>query len=180
MRQVLDPNSAIEALKTPIGWSNIDDSLLWPIEKNGNYSTKSGYVSLMDDAKNSSSRPSTSFSHSAASWKGIWEALVPKRVKHFVWRVNHNAIASKLSLFTEKISRDSLCPISKTCEESIEHLFLLCRWTTLLWYGLQICPVPTPFNTTSVSIWLENMILDDNNIVSSRDLPLATAFIALW
>lgn len=33
----------------------------------------------------------------------------------------------------------------------MEHLFLLCPWTTPLWSGLQIFPVPTNYNISSMN-----------------------------
>lgn len=41
LRQTLEATSAIDALKTPIGWTTSEDILFWPLTKDGNYSTKS-------------------------------------------------------------------------------------------------------------------------------------------
>lgn len=103
-------------------------------------------------------KPSGSFVLSAASWKGIWGARVPERVKHPIWRIKHSAIASKLNLSIKHITRDTVCPIYKQDEETTEHLFLLCPWTTPLWYGLQVFRVPTTSNITNMARWWRTLL----------------------
>lgn len=39
LREALHPSSAIEALKSPIGWFNLIDNLFWPPSKDGCYAT---------------------------------------------------------------------------------------------------------------------------------------------
>lgn len=107
---------------------------------------------------------SCSFLHSIKSWKGIWGAKVPERIKH-------GAIATRLNLAIKHVASDSLCPICRQEEEFIEHLFLLCPWTTPLWHGLQVCRVPTSQNVSNMARWLENIIENENLTNYQNTLP---------
>lgn len=48
-------------------------------------------------------------------------------------------------------------------EESLEHLFLLCPWTSPLWFGLQICQVPIFLSISSIFVWLEGFVISISN-----------------
>lgn len=138
-RLCLHPKSAIEALKNPIGFSDLEDRLYWPLTQDVIYSVKSGYKCLNEGPAILDMAPSSSYSHSEVSWKKIWSASVPGRIKQFVWRLKHNAIATSKNLVRRRIARDSVCSICCREKETLETLFFLCLWTTLVWFRLQLC-----------------------------------------
>lgn len=47
LRETLVPKSTIEVVQTHIGWSDPVNSLIWPLAKDGSYSVKSEYGSLI-------------------------------------------------------------------------------------------------------------------------------------
>lgn len=49
LQTALKPVGAIEALKVPIGWTNQEDKLVWPLTKDGVYTVKSSYRSINDN-----------------------------------------------------------------------------------------------------------------------------------
>lgn len=61
-------------------------------------------------------------------------------------------------MFKKRITRDPICLVCKGGEETIEHLFLLCAWTTPIWFGLQICHVSTIVNTSIMVKWLDQFL----------------------
>lgn len=129
--------------------------------------------------------PSSSFVHSEKGWKGTWGARVPERVKHFIWRIKHGSIASKVNLAIKHIAikhiaRDTLCPICKLEEETTEHVFPLCPWTSPFWFGLQVCSVPTSLSVSSMVIWLESVIEQENLAKDQHTITLTTVFYDLW
>lgn len=96
--------------------------------------------------------PTSSCVPSEASWRKMWIAKVPGRVKHFIWRLKHNTITSSANLVKKMIASSPLCAVCKQSEESIEHIFFLCPWTTPVWLGLQLCPVPNHLNITHFGV----------------------------
>lgn len=107
-------------------------------------------------------------------------AEVPKRVKHFAWKIRHNTVATRQNMLARKISKDAMCPIFESSEETIEHLFLLCPWTAPIWFGLQISLVPTVITTSNIYLWLDRFLEGDS--ASNPDLGtyLSNAITALW
>lgn len=86
-------------------------------------------------------KSSTSYTQSELSWKAIWNAKVPERIKEFTWKIKHNAIATRGNLALKRIATDSICPICEKAEETLEHLFLLCPWTSpcVVWSAGLFC-----------------------------------------
>lgn len=105
---------------------------------------------------------------------------MPERVKHFIWRVRHNVVASKTNVYKKRISRSNMCPIREVEDETLEHIFLLCPWTTPIWFSLETCSVPTRENTSNMAAWLDNF-LDPSNLNYPRaHNHYATVFQSLW
>jgi hypothetical protein len=65
----------------------------------------------------------------------IWNNLCPPKVEVFMWQLLQGRIMVRSVLrsfgFVPGPSVD--CVLCKSCEESIDHLFLHCRWTRELW-----------------------------------------------
>lgn len=180
LREFLEPATAIEAMKTPIGWRSGKDSLFWPHEVDGWYSTKSGYKCLWEVTASVRKGPTTSFVHSKECWKCIWRKKIPERVKHLIWRVKHDVVASRSNLAIKHIPIDTKCPICKREEETSEHIFLLCPWTTPIWHSLQVCSVPTPNNTSTLAVWLEKLFSQEYCSSQHKQLTLSSICYAIW
>lgn len=146
----------------------------------GNYSVSSGYKCLSECSPHSTATPSSSYIHSEASWKMIWKAKNPDRNKQFIWRLQHNAIATRRNLVRKKIASDPRCPICKMEEETIEHLLFLCPWTTSVWFGLQLCPVPKKENVTHFGDWIDSLVDPSWCLVADKDTLFAILMVTLW
>lgn len=75
----------------------------------------------------------TSFQPSPELWKNIWKLQTPSKVKNFMWCLCQNALPTKDNLFRRKILPDPICPLCTHERETVEHLFLLCPWTSQIW-----------------------------------------------
>ncbi|KAK5818765.1 hypothetical protein PVK06_023710 [Gossypium arboreum] len=87
--------------KIPIGSASSRDRLLRHFTKSGDYEIRSSYRFLCDEEnvieRNS---PSTSLDCSAASKNlaKLWKLQLAPKVKTFIWRTCHNAVATKKNL----------------------------------------------------------------------------------
>lgn len=52
-----------------------------------------------------------------------------------MWKALHLAIDTMANLFKQRSSTSPLCPLCNLHEESVEHIFLLCPWVKLVWFG---------------------------------------------
>lgn len=124
------------------------------------------------------SPPSSSYLDSEVSWKAIWQVDVPGRVKHFVWKLKHNAIASRLNLGKRRITSEVLCPICHNGEETIEHIFFLCPWT--IWFGLQLCPVPSHLIISHFGDWFDSILNANWCVGEDRKTLVCYIMLTLW
>ncbi|KAH0992419.1 hypothetical protein GBA52_003902 [Prunus armeniaca] len=119
----------------PIGNGKEEDRLVWPGEKNGRFSVRSGYHCIHAlQVETTTRKASTSSRIDPLVWKNIWKAEVSPKIKNFLWRVTHDRLPTAMALQERKIARTPLCPICQAHEESIDHLLLFCPWVELIWF----------------------------------------------
>lgn len=87
-----------------------EDKRYWLPEKKGHYTVKSGYWRLYEKVflKQNPETPSTS-EFDESTWKAIWDLHIPPKVKIFIWKATHGAIATEANLSKHHV------PISPTC-----------------------------------------------------------------
>lgn len=116
-----------------IGDSSRSDRLIWPFEKNGKFSIKSGYHWAIDRYI---SPPNSSLSLiPTCFWKLVWSLKTPPKIRSFLWKTLHGALATMENLARRRSAQSPLCPICQLQEETIEHLFLQCPWVSAIWRG---------------------------------------------
>ncbi|OMO53103.1 Endonuclease/exonuclease/phosphatase [Corchorus capsularis] len=119
------PVSEKEAtMDIPLSFQVKDDKIIWPQDKTGKYSVKTGYRVLKEEKPNQV-RQSASSSHNIDQevWKIIWNLKVPVKIKQFLWRLMEKAVATNLAIFQKKVRNDPVCPFCDKVE-SIEHMLL--------------------------------------------------------
>lgn len=149
IRANLSPHSVVAVMQTPISWSRPRDVFFWPHTKDGVYSVKSGYNCYRVPLPTHTSRASSSHNIPHSIWNCIWCARVPEKIKHFMWRLTHNAISVKDNLWRKKLAKNPLCPICLPEPEIVEHMDLLCPWTEPLWFGLNVIKMPSRVGLSS-------------------------------
>ncbi|OMP05396.1 hypothetical protein COLO4_08881 [Corchorus olitorius] len=106
------------------------DKRVWPKEKSGIYSVKSGYASKKWDLwQGLLDRASSSHQVDRRLWKEIWHIKAPSKVKVFTWRLRRRALATNEELWKRKCIAEPVCVLCGEDVETIEHMLLLCSWT---------------------------------------------------
>lgn len=130
---------AIECIPLSSTWE--PDKLIWPFERNGAYTVRSGYH-LQHQVRSKPSLQSTHSSHivNPTVWKQLRNCSALPKVKHFIWRACTNSLPSMANLYARKVVSS---PIS-LCVLSVWTIWK--RWNIscysvpgLLGYGL-VCP----------------------------------------
>lgn len=180
IRQNFPPADAIQIVQTPIAWHNGDDSLWWPFTKSGEYTTKTGYFQAYKQQHRINLAPSTSLGISYTIWKDIWKVGVPQKIKHFLWKVCHNALPVGENLWKKKVANSPICPLCGVENETIEHMLLLCEWTRGVWFGLQIQCTPRRQCITSIHDWLGNLFKVFEELQEFNEFAKISICCALW
>lgn len=109
------------------------DKRVWLGEKNGIYSTKSGYRLMRKKVPHTGD--------SATNWmKLIWEVHIPPKIRFFLWRAAKDALPVGSLLATRGVRSELNC---KRCgdEESILHIFFDCDFARRIWQLAPISPL---------------------------------------
>ncbi|KAM6542760.1 hypothetical protein CsatB_007207 [Cannabis sativa] len=98
------------------------DKLNWIHETSGFYSVKSAYKLLqkLKGGWHQEEDEQTKF------WTKFWKLKIPPKVKNLVWRAGRECLPTLKQLRLRRVDVQTLCPICRDAEESIEHALLLC------------------------------------------------------
>jgi len=105
------------------GTSTSQDGLFWNHNCNGNFSVKEAYKKL------------NSFTHQVTGWpwKLIWKVKIPLKVSCFTWLLAKQAVLTQENLMKRGIQLSPRCFLCGEEAETVNHLFLHCRITNILW-----------------------------------------------
>jgi len=108
----------------------VDDAFIWSHNKNGVYTTKSGYSWLLHNSTSSSITPSH------LSWSWIWSLKIPEKFKLLVWLACHNAIPTLSLLHHLNIAPAATCSRCGENEETVLHYIRDYRFSSVIWQKL--------------------------------------------
>ncbi|XP_070010645.1 uncharacterized protein [Nicotiana sylvestris] len=118
------------------------DRPIWSINANGIFTTKSTY-SLIDNHEGS-----------VNDFDWIWHLRASKKIIFFLWLCYHNRLPTRTYLNNIGINIDRMCPICKSAEETITHIFLSCLIANRFWNEIGI-------NNTSITLveghWIDTV-----------------------
>jgi hypothetical protein len=169
-RRWLSADLIIQETKLREKMSNIvlvpeDDIHVWDWNKNGLFSVKSVYKDI------SSAGIDRSFKH-------LWKAKIPLKIKVWLWLIWHNAIASK-DIMLERGWMGS--PKCQLCDqnESIHHLFFSCPAAKFVWscVAKSIGAQNRPGNFSQFFWWFPQFVPASRNV---QILGIASICWAVW
>lgn len=100
-----------------------EDRLVWKGERGGEFTVKSAYRELR----------STEEQHAGWPWRMIWRTEIPYKVNYFTWLLAKQAVLTHENLNKRKPNLRSSCYLCEEQVETVNHLFLHCKWTDQLW-----------------------------------------------
>lgn len=104
------------------------DTFVWPLQKSGNYSVKSGYYSEIKATK--SFREDSGDTH---NWKKlIWSQHLSPKLKYFIWKVGSNALPTGRNLQRKGVLSNTAC-IRCGAPETMEHILFQCQFAKRVW-----------------------------------------------
>lgn len=128
-------------LSIPLSFFKPADQLVWVVEKNGVFSTKSAYLVARSGGDTVEADTTSSEMHRELKhmWKALWRANVLETVKICVWRCCWNAIPTRENLRKRKVITNYTCPFCDGETESIEHVLLECPRSVSIWLSSPLC-----------------------------------------
>lgn len=108
------------------------DTLIWPKEKRGNYSIKSGYKLLCEWQNKELHEPQVSDTEKSF-WNSIWKIKVLGKIKHFIWKACSNSLPTKENLMNQKILQELVCSHCSNGSEDVLHSLWSCDGLKEVW-----------------------------------------------
>ncbi|KAK5845334.1 hypothetical protein PVK06_001506 [Gossypium arboreum] len=124
-------------LTIPLANSRPQDALVWRGDNTGTYTVKNGYRWLITEGgtRIHNELPANFFTK-------LWELQVPSKIRIFMWRITNNYLPTLYNLKARQLAVNPLCPVCRSEEESVDHLFRECPFTQQVLRGLEM-----PFST---------------------------------
>jgi hypothetical protein len=141
------------------------DEIYWNLTENGTYSSKSAYKAQFFG------------STLAPIGSSVWKIWAPPKIKFFAWLFVQDRIWTSDRLERRNWNNWGNCPLCNRAVESVEHLFVHCRfsirlWTLIKdWLGLHLLQLNT-WRTLPFSDWW--------SLVTKRKGMASFALLASW
>lgn len=127
------------------------DSFIWPLQKSGDYSVKSGYYSTFLQDQTASN---TNQGQQQKEWKKlIWSKPMAPKIKYFLWKVGSNALPTGENLMKRGLLVNTTC-VRCGAPESIEHILFECQFAVDVW---KLAPWDTPIDTSASTSFFEKL-----------------------
>ncbi|KAF4359788.1 hypothetical protein F8388_008350 [Cannabis sativa] len=134
---------------------DLEDKIMWHYSKNGEYSVSNGYRLASDLLEEESQSDNSRLS---GWWNGLWKKKIPPKVKHFVWKICHSWIPTKVSLAHRGMAIDKTCfRCSEGYEEDVFHALWGCRCTYDIWKQSGLWEQMKRQRTSNVIAFLEGL-----------------------
>lgn len=134
MQELFSDVEASLIMSIPLSMKSVADRLVWHFDKKGVYTVKNGYyvTRLSENIPNGASSSDGGVTR-MRSWRAIWRARVPLKVRTFVWRLVKGILPTRTALARKVHISDLRCVFCQTWDESDLHLFKHCKALKQFW-----------------------------------------------
>jgi hypothetical protein len=101
-----------------------EDELIWDGDPGGIYTPKAGYVQLSIEPLQQDEK---------WWWRKLWKQKCPAKGKLLAWSILENKIPTWDILQKRQFHGSSWCSLCRMQEESTDHLFMCCPFTSSVW-----------------------------------------------
>ncbi|CAN1848206.1 Putative ribonuclease H protein At1g65750 [Linum perenne] len=157
LRGMFNEDIVQEIRKIPIGPAYLKDRWIWHHDTKGVFSIKSCYKMLKSGREGWRGHTG----NQNGEWKWIWRLSMPPKVKHFVWKVCSNLVATRENLMRRRCAQDPLCPCCRREDETVIHLLFGCNLTKELWTEL-LPGITSPCPQHSIADWFKSLLENEN------------------
>ncbi|CAJ2646060.1 unnamed protein product [Trifolium pratense] len=140
--------------------ASIEDTFIWTNNKNGSYTTKSGYDWLL------SLRDPGITSNPSHSWTWIWKLHLPEKIKFFFWLACHNSVPTLSLLNHRKMNPSASCVRCGLQDETFLHCIRDCEFSRSLWHYIGFTN-PDFFSNMDVYDWIKMGTVGTHSLIFS-------------
>ncbi|KAK2409374.1 hypothetical protein QL285_044804 [Trifolium repens] len=123
------------------------DTFIWADNKNGVYTTKSGYDWIL-------SRTEQPDQQHHYTWTWIWKLKAPEKIKLLIWLTCHNSVPTLALLHHRNMAPSSACPRCGHHKETFLHCAKDCPSSSTIWHHMGFT-ADDFFAASTVHDWLK-------------------------
>ena len=136
---------------------NRADTVVWGLERNGMYNTKSGYK-LLETIQEVTTHPQTMPPMEKRLWSNLWKVKTLPKLRHFLWKALAGALAVADRLRTRGLQIDPICKVCQSAPETICHVLFNCPTAQEVWRLSDFPLPPMGFSPNSVLLKLQYLL----------------------
>lgn len=106
------------------------DTFIWPLQKSGIYTVKTGYNAIQATKNQSTSILLAREVHPCN--KLIWSPPLSPKLKLFLWKVGNNALPTRANLYTRGLLTNTMCHRCGELE-TVSHILFQCPFAMEVW-----------------------------------------------
>ena len=106
---------------------SVEDAFIWTPNKNGTYTTKSGYTWLLPRTN------TITHFNSNFSWSWIWKLKLPEKLKFHFWLACHDSVPTLCLLNHRNIAPLATCLRCGLDDETFLHCVHDCNFSRIIW-----------------------------------------------
>jgi hypothetical protein len=157
---------AHQILQIPLSLNNRQDCFIWGANREGEFSVKSAYKFLKKRNEMINSNQSV-IPQESNVWSKLWKLKTVPRHMQLIWRILHNRLPVRDSLFKRGVHCSPLCCICDQRNESINHLFMECEWVKTVWFAT---PLGINFSSNdeanlNFNEWISKVVINEDREV---------------
>ena len=131
------PIAVDRILQIPIHHQETEDYITWHLTKSGVFTVRSAYRMLADTKRRREDwlegrAGSSNYEAEARSWKSLWSAKVPGKIRNFLWRLAKHSIPTEDVRLHRKMATTDRCQICGA-QDSWRHSLLECTMAQCVW-----------------------------------------------
>lgn len=138
----------------------IEDVFIWPHNKNGTYSAKSGYQWLLSLSGND---------NNTHSWSWILKKKISEKYKFLIWLACHDSLPTAALLHHRQIIASATCARCGVSDESVFHCIRDCPFSKIIWHHIGFSE-PYFFAVTDIEIWCKSGLIGSKAILFAAGL----------
>ncbi|KAK6130463.1 hypothetical protein DH2020_035801 [Rehmannia glutinosa] len=167
-------NEANLILSIPLHNSDRIDTWYWAHSKNGKFSVKSAYHTILQSTSlfGDFNVVGNTSSGTSKVWKKLWNLAMPTRISHFAWRLLTDSLPTPYNLLRRHLQSDANCPLCHSTDISDTHIFFHCPLAQQVWYISGISELVYQFQQPSMSLWFRDLLEDSPNDIAEFSFTL--------
>ncbi|CAN1784919.1 Putative ribonuclease H protein At1g65750 [Linum perenne] len=129
----------------------MEDRWVWHYEAKGKFTVGSCYREMKKKGNQLGERQNNG---RCKFWRWMWRLSLPPKLKFFLWRICHNALATRVNLNRRNCAPSTACPGCENPTETQVHIFFQCDSAKRFWSRC-LPSIPLAAEEGNARDWLE-------------------------